>query len=238
MNVWKILFWEKKLNDSLLTLRIFCCRLSMPSAPFVKSSPTPLLPKLLTTSKLESEPPRRMGTGMLRMLTSLPRSAWGNRSRGFTWHHGSTRLAFMKPAEGMAPTLEDSGMFTKLQQKTWRCSAVLCPSGLWWCVGSFFLAACICGQSISCSGWFCGAGSSQNSKTNDAKSETLQKKAHRHADKANARLLIKPPFLLQQMLWLKLQRLPESSSSQQIFTLLNQTTNGVAGNRKFRDKSD
>lgn len=56
-----------------LTLRIFCCRLSMPSAPLVKSSPTPSLLALSTTSRLDSEPPRRMGTGMLR--TSQLRSA-------------------------------------------------------------------------------------------------------------------------------------------------------------------
>ncbi len=61
------------------TLRIFCWRLSIPSAPLVKSRPTPSSPTLSTTSRLDSEPPRRIGTGMLRMLTSLPlRSAYGH----------------------------------------------------------------------------------------------------------------------------------------------------------------
>lgn len=57
-------------NVFLLTLRIFCCRLSIPSGPLVKSRPTPSCPTPSTTSRLDSEPPRRMGTGMLR--TSQP----------------------------------------------------------------------------------------------------------------------------------------------------------------------
>lgn len=62
---------------SPLTLRIFCCRLSIPSAPLVKSRPTPSSPTLSTTSRLDSEPPRRMGTGMLR-TSQLLRSACGH----------------------------------------------------------------------------------------------------------------------------------------------------------------